>query len=69
MIITKNNGFEFVNFLVVKENEIYDYQRLAGSYAVIKCDNKYLLCYNTLREQWEIPAGQRDKNEHQRIVP
>jgi len=36
---------------------------LAGSYAVIKCDDKYLLCYNTLRKQWELPAGQREKNE------
>lgn len=63
MIITKNNGFEFLGFLVVQETEIYDYHRLAGSYTVIKCDDKYLLCYNTLRKQWELPAGQREKNE------
>lgn len=63
MIITKNNGFEFLDFLIVKETEIYNYHRLAGSYAVIKCDDKYLLCYNTLRKQWELPAGQREKNE------
>jgi 8-oxo-dGTP diphosphatase len=61
--ITKNNGFEFLDFLVVKEAEIYDYHRLAGSYAVIKCDDKYLLCYNTLRKQWELPAGRREENE------
>ncbi|ALC85336.1 DNA mismatch repair protein MutT [Bacillus sp. FJAT-22090] len=60
MKITKNNGFDF---LIVKEEEIYDYQRLAGSYAVIKCDDKYLLCYNTWRKQWELPAGQREENE------
>ena len=63
MIITKNNGFEFIDFLVVNETEIYNYHRLAGSYAIIKCDDKYLLCYNTLRKQWELPAGQREKNE------
>lgn len=63
MKITKNNGFEFLDFLMVKETEIYDYHRLAGSYAVIKCDDKYLLCYNTLRKQWELPAGQREENE------
>ncbi|THE11643.1 NUDIX hydrolase [Bacillus timonensis] len=63
MIITKNNGFEFLDFLDVKEAEIYNDHRLAGSYAVIKCDDKYLLCYNTLRKQWELPAGQREKNE------
>ncbi|MBM7666089.1 8-oxo-dGTP diphosphatase [Solibacillus kalamii] len=63
MIITKNNGFQFLEFLFVKETEIYNYHRLAGSYAVIKCDDKYLLCYNTLRNQWELPAGQRETNE------
>lgn len=63
MIITKNNGFQFLEFLFVKETEIYNYHRLAGSYAVIKCDDKYLLCYNTLRKQWELPAGQRETNE------
>lgn len=63
MKFTKNNGFGFLDFLVVKENEMYHYQRLAGSYAVIKYDDKYLLCYNSLRKQWEVPAGQREENE------
>jgi 8-oxo-dGTP diphosphatase len=63
LITTKNNGFEFLDFLDVKETELYNFHRLAGSYAVLKCDDKYLLCYNTLRNQWELPAGQRGKNE------
>ncbi|MGP4066600.1 NUDIX domain-containing protein [Oceanobacillus sp. M65] len=63
MYNTKNKGFSFLDFIVVKEEEVYDYHRLAGSYAVIKCDDKYLLCYNTLRKQWEIPAGRREEDE------
>ncbi|MCM3745528.1 NUDIX hydrolase [Sporosarcina luteola] len=63
MLITKNNGFGFLDFLVVREDEIYDYHPLAGSFAVIKCDEKYLLCYNTMRKQWELPAGNREENE------
>ncbi len=63
MIITKNNGFEFLDFINVNETEINNYHRFAGSYAVVKYDDKYLLCYNTLRKQWELPAGQREKNE------
>ena len=39
------------------------YEPLAGSYAVIKCEGKYLMCYNTWRKQWEIPAGQREAHE------
>lgn len=63
MKFTKNNGLVFLDFLVVKEIEMYEYQRLAGSYAVIKCNDKYLLCYNSLRKQWEVPAGKREENE------
>lgn len=63
MVIHKNNGFVFLDFLIVKEDEIDDYQRLAGSYAVIKCEDKFLLCYNTWRKQRELPAGQREENE------
>ncbi|KAB8138111.1 NUDIX hydrolase [Gracilibacillus oryzae] len=58
-----NNGFEFLDFHLIEEAEIYNYHRLAGSYAVIKCNGKYLLCYNILRKQWELPAGRREANE------
>jgi 8-oxo-dGTP diphosphatase len=47
---TENNGFN-------------DYYPIAGSYAVIKSSDKYLLCYNTWRKQWELPAGKREENE------
>lgn len=59
----KNNGFTFIDFIYINEHEIAKYQPLAGSFAVIKCDHKYLLCYNNWREQWELPAGQREDNE------
>lgn len=57
------NGFEFIDFFFTNEEELHQYTPLAGSYAVIKCEDKYLLCYNNWRKQWEIPAGKRDKNE------
>jgi 8-oxo-dGTP diphosphatase len=61
--ITKNNGFEFVDFIVVSEEEIYKFKPVVGSYAVINCSGKYLICYNSSRKQWEIPAGKREENE------
>lgn len=39
------------------------YKPIAGSFAVINCEGKYLICYNTWRKQWELPAGHREKNE------
>jgi len=63
LYIAKNNGFEFLEFISVKENEINNYHPVAGSFAVIKCEGKYLICYNTWRKQWELPAGQREGDE------
>ena len=63
MIIPKNNGWEFLGFLPIKEEELDRFYPIAGSFAVIKCEGKYLLCYNTWREQWELPAGKREIDE------
>lgn len=62
-MITKNNGYVFLDFLEVNECEINKFQPLSGSFAVITSNGKYLLCYNTLREQWELPAGHREVDE------
>jgi 8-oxo-dGTP diphosphatase len=60
---TKNNGLEFLEFIYTTEEELYKYQPLAGSFAVIKCTDKYLMCYNVWRKQWELPAGRREEDE------
>lgn len=59
----KNNRFEFLDFIRVREEEIHNFKPVAGSFAVIQCSGKYLLCFNTWRNQWEIPAGKREDNE------
>ena len=63
MNIFKNNGFKFVEFIMMTEEKIFSFQPLTGSYAVIRCNEKYLLCYNIWRKQWELPAGHREGNE------
>ncbi|WP_053367912.1 NUDIX domain-containing protein [Bacillus sp. FJAT-27245] len=59
----KDNGFEFLEFIHTNETSINEYHPLAGSFAVVKCEGKYLLCYNTLRRQWELPSGKRESYE------
>ncbi|QHJ69955.1 NUDIX hydrolase [Planococcus halotolerans] len=66
MNTTKNNGFEFLDFIAMKEEEIKDYAPIAGSFAVISCDGKVLMVYNVWREQWELPAGRREGDETER---
>jgi 8-oxo-dGTP diphosphatase len=61
--LIKSNGLEFLEFIITTEEELYKYQPLAGSFAVIKCGDKYLMCYNVWRKQWELPAGRREGDE------
>ena len=63
MFQTKNNGRKFVGFIRLYESDLTNYNPISGSFAVIKCKGKYLLCYNVWRNQWEIPAGNREGNE------
>lgn len=63
MNLTKCNGLEFLEFINTTEEELYKYQPLAGSFAVITSGDKYLMCYNIWRKQWELPAGRREGDE------
>lgn len=63
MVTKQNNGFELVEIIEIKEMDMDLYHPLAGSFAIIKEKGRYLIAYNTLRQQWELPAGKRDKDE------
>ncbi|MFC0237118.1 NUDIX domain-containing protein [Fictibacillus phosphorivorans] len=57
------NGYEFVDFIYVTEKKLEDFGPLSGSFAVIKCEGKFLMGFNSLRRQWELPAGKREAGE------
>lgn len=57
------NDFEFIDLISISEQEINNYEPIAGSYAVVMCNDNYLIAYNTLRNRWELPARKREKNE------
>lgn len=63
MVTKQNNGFDLIEILEIKEKDMGQYQPLAGSYAIIKVKGQYLIGYNTFRQQWEVPAGKREKGE------
>lgn len=61
---TINNGFDFVKFIpTVDYNCFTNYHPIRGSYVVIKVKDKYLMCFNKWRKQWELPAGKREEGE------
>lgn len=63
MVTTQNNGWEFIEYLSLKASDLYEYEPLSGSFVIIECDRKYLLCFNRFRQQWELPAGKREHGE------
>ncbi|TYS18624.1 NUDIX domain-containing protein [Rossellomorea vietnamensis] len=63
MINEKDNGQEFLDFIQIEESDVDSFLPIAGSYAVIKVNGDFLLCFNKWRNQWELPAGKREKNE------
>ena len=63
MNTTRSHGFQFLDFLFVEEQEIHQFESIAGSFAVVRCGGKTLMVYNKWREQWELPAGAREGQE------
>ncbi|MDV2581788.1 NUDIX hydrolase [Alkalibacillus haloalkaliphilus] len=59
----QNQGVEFMSFIEVSEDQIDQYEPVRGSYAIINCQGKLLICYNIWRKQWEFPAGSREGEE------
>ncbi|WP_257968020.1 hypothetical protein [Peribacillus deserti] len=43
MNVLKNNGFKFLGFLHISEFALLTYQPLAGSFAIIACNGKFLI--------------------------
>jgi 8-oxo-dGTP diphosphatase len=63
LITRQNNGFQFVQLLRISHTQIGNFKPLAGSFAIVECEEENLLCYNKRRQQWELPAGTREDGE------
>lgn len=67
MILAENkNGQQLLEYIQVPEKDLLEsdaFKPITGSFAFIKCDDKYLIAYNKWRKQWEFPAGKIKKGE------
>jgi 8-oxo-dGTP diphosphatase len=67
MIIAENNfGYQFLEFMELKEAELVKFKPLSGSFVIAKSGDRFLLCFNKHRNQWELPAGKREEGESPR---
>jgi len=56
-------SLEFVEFIYLQEDDLPAFEPLAGSYAIVRVENKTLFAFNRFRKRWELPAGRREMNE------
>lgn len=56
-------SLEFIEFMTVTEDELHNYEPLAGSYAIVQVEHDILFGFNHFRKRWELPAGRRELNE------
>ncbi len=49
--------------MTVIEDELHNYEPLAGSYSIVQVEHNLLLGFNHLRKRWELPAGKREADE------
>lgn len=56
-------SLEFIEFMTVTEDELHNYEPLAGSYAVVQVEHNFLFGFNHFRKRWELPAGRREVDE------
>ncbi len=56
-------SLEFIEFMTVTEDELHNYEPLAGSYAIVQVEHDLLFGFNQIRKRWELPAGRRELNE------
>lgn len=56
-------SLEFIELIELKEDELHSYEPLAGSYALVQVEDKFLFAFNHFRKRWELPAGRREMNE------
>lgn len=63
MLAQNKSGWKLLEYLNIGEDRIADYENVTGAFAIIKVGDKYLIGFNSWRQQWEFPAGGIDEGE------
>ena len=63
MLAQNKSGWKLLEYLNVSEDRISDYENVTGAFAIIKVEGKYLIGFNSWRQQWEFPAGGIEEGE------
>lgn len=68
MIAKNKSGWMVLEYLKIPEDEITKYPNVTGAFAIINVNGKYLIGYNSYRDQWEFPSGGIEQGETARTA-
>lgn len=59
------SDIEIIEYYDIQEDELYKNRNITptSAYAIIEVQGKFLIGYNSYREQWEFPAGKIESGE------
>lgn len=63
MLAKNKSGWKLIEYIDIQEEDIDCYENVTGAYAILKVAGKYVIGYNSWRQQWEFPAGGIDAGE------
>lgn len=63
MLAKNKSGWKLIEYIDIQEEDIDRYENVTGAYAILKVADKYVIGYNSWRQQWEFPAGGIDVGE------
>lgn len=55
-----------MEYLDIPEEELINYEKVTGAYAILRVGDQYVIGYNVWRKQWEFPAGGIEPGESAR---
>lgn len=57
MLAKNKSGWTLLEHLDIKEEEIGNYEKVTGAFAIVTVDGQYIIGYNKWRQQWEFCGG------------
>lgn len=63
MLAKNKSGWTLLEYLDIAESDIRKYRNVTGAYAILMVGEKYVVGFNSWRNQWEFPSGGIEEGE------
>ena len=63
MLAKNKSGWTLLEYLDIAESDICKYNNVTGSYVILMIGDKFVVGFNSWRNQWELPSGGIEEGE------